>query len=359
VVPEENDVSALPEPARAFVDGGVDLLPGALSAADVERLVALLVARADAPRLQRLADAPDKAIAKPARRGLHLLRTRGQKLPQPEKREFRVHGPFAAEAEPPSLVSMIDGRGERIVWLVRPGREGAFDVYQAELSETRGLIAFSAGTVAKKEWRLHLRKVVDDPRLVVAEVPSKHARWLIEQGYERTVAEGRVAPPELAASRLELGPVERPEEHPAIALAPPLAPEQARPELARLHELVEVATWIPPKESLDALDLEIGEITTSRLIVDKHQRMEQLDRAIERSANQTFGAAERARWAERLRETAFLVAQRGRLEDARLLNSAAALMADESVAPSDNPFVRRLYDKLIDRERLQSNKETP
>ncbi len=356
---EEQDVAALPSPARAFVEGGVDLLPSALSAVEVERLVAVLVARGDAGRLTRLAEAADKSLAKPARRGLHLLRTRGAKVPAPGKREFRVHGPYAGEAEPPSLLSMIDGRGERIVWLVRAGSGGAFDVFQSELSETRGLIGFSVGTVGKKEWRQHVRKVVDDTRLVVAEAPAAHVRWLIEQAYQRTLAAGRVPPPEFGGARLSLGPAERPERHPALELAPLLSLDEAQAKVAGLHALVEVSTWIPPKESLETLDLEIGEITTSKLLVDPMARSEQLDRAIARAADQALTPAYREQLAERLRETALLVALRGRLDDARLLTSAAAMTENHDLESAANPFVRRLYEKLIDRERLKSPKENP
>ena len=79
--------------------------------------------------------------------------------------------------------------------------------------------ADSVGTVGKKEWRQHVRKVVEDPRLVVAEAPAAHVRWLIEEAYQRTLAAGRVPPPEFGPARLSLGPVGRPALHPALALA--------------------------------------------------------------------------------------------------------------------------------------------
>src|SRR2546426_348873 len=106
-----DSVSDLPEAARAFADGDVALLPAALADADGAALVALLVERGDAARLQRLGESPDKALAKRARKALHLLKTRGVNLPAAPKREYRPQGPYVAEES--SLASMIDGRGER------------------------------------------------------------------------------------------------------------------------------------------------------------------------------------------------------------------------------------------------------
>ena len=62
--------------ARAFLDGAL-ILPHALTDAEALALVAFLVAAVDIGRLQRLAKVPDKRAAKQARRGLHLLATRG------------------------------------------------------------------------------------------------------------------------------------------------------------------------------------------------------------------------------------------------------------------------------------------
>jgi hypothetical protein len=344
----------LPDAARAFVEGDVDLLPASLDARGVDALVQLLIERRDGARLQRLAASKDKALAKPARRGLHLLKTRGVELPAAE-REFRLRGPYA-EADQPSMASLIDGRGERIVWFVRPSVDHGYDVFQAELSETRGLIGFTAGAVARKDWRTHMKRILDDGRLGVGEISPKHARWLIETAYQRTIAEGRVVPESFAQARLDLGVVEKPDHHPALDVAPPLPPDEARPRLGELHTLYEVAAWIPPRESLQKLDVEIGQIATSRLIVDEAQRRIQLEEAILREADRSLTPELRGVLADRLRETALLLHAHGKNEEARLATSAAAITLDASVPAERNPFVRRLYEKLIDAERVV---ETP
>jgi len=335
----------LSEAARAFADGDVEMLPGTLDDAAGGALVDLLVERGDAVRLQKLGDGADKALGKRARKALHLLRTRGVAAPKAEKREFRPHGPYAP-AEEPSLASMIDGRGERIVWLVREVDRG-YDVFEAQLSDTRGILGFTTAHAPRKDWRAHIGRVLADSRMAVGRVSERHARALIEEGYRRTLAAGRVPPEEFARARLGMGHFDPEEHHPALDVAPPYEVPEVRGRLASLHTLPEIRTWIPPEEALPALDLEVGNIVTSKLIVDPAGRQEQLLAAVARVADTMLTPEYRALLAARLYETALLLAGRGQLEEARLTTTAAALTLDDKVTASDNPFVTRLYDKVV------------
>ena len=42
-----------------------------------------------------------------------------------------------------------------------------------------------------------------------------------------------------------------------------------------------------------------------------------------------------------------MLAARGKIDEARLTTTAAAMTLDERVAASDNPFVIRLFDKVV------------
>jgi hypothetical protein len=335
----------LPEAARAFAEGDVELLPAAIDEAAGEALVALLVERGDAARLQRLGDGADKPLGKRARKALHLLRTRGVAAPKPQKREFRPQGPHAPSEEL-SLASMIDGRGERIVWLVREVDRG-YDIFEAQLSDTRGILGFTTAHAPRKDWRAHTARVVADERMAVGRVSERHARALIEEGYQRTLAGGRVPPEEFARARLGMGHYEPEERHPALDAAPPYEPAEVRGRLASLHTLLELRTWIPPEDALPALDLEVGNIVTSKLVVDPAGRQEQLLGAIGKVANASLTPDYRRLLAERLYETALVLAARGKAEEARLTTTAAAMTLDERVAAADNPFVLRLFDKVV------------
>jgi len=241
---------------------------------------------------------------------------------------------------------MIDGRGERIVWLVREAERG-FDVYEAQLSDTRGILGFSSAHAPRKDWRAHIGRVMGDQRLAVGRISERHARVVIEEAYQRTLAAGRVPPEEFARARLGMGHLEAEERHPALEVAPPFPVAEVRGRLAALHELQELGTWIPPEESLPALDLEIGNIATSKLVVGASGRQEQLAAAVERIAATTMTPEYRQLLGARLHETALLLAARGKPEEARLVSTAAELTLDERVPASDNPFVLRLFHKVV------------
>jgi hypothetical protein len=350
-------MSQLSEAARAFADGDVALLPTALSAGEAEALVALLSERGDAARLQRLGEATDKALAKRARKALHLLRTKGIAAPPPAKREFRPTGPHAP-ADDLSLASGSDGRGERVVWLVRPA-EGGYDIFEAQLSETRGILGFVVGLAPRRQWRQQAAQLLADERLGAGHVTERHARQLIEDGYQRTLAVGRVPPDEFARARLSLGHFEPETRHPALDLVPALGRTDARPRLAQLHELPLISMWIPPEELLPELDLEIGNIVTSKLVVEPAQRRAQLHAAIRKLADKTLTPEYRAQLGTRLQETALLLAARGQHEMAQLCMSAAELTLDASVAAEDNPFVLRLFEKVVREPESTEEPEEP
>lgn len=339
----------LPPAARAFLDDDADLLPAALTAAEGARLVETLRARGDAARLTRLGDASDKALAKLARKALHVLRTQGVTAPAPVKREFRpsTHGPYApAPSEDQSMASIIDGHGERVVWLVRKADDG-YDVFEAQLSEARGIIGFTVANAPRKEWRQHAARVIGDGRLGVARISERHARTLVEAGYRQTLAANRAVPESFARARLSLGHYEPEPRHPALDVAPPLPLDEARHRLGSLHELPEIRMWIPPQEALPELDLQIGAIVTSKLVLDPKQRRQQMYESVARVADERMTVEWRMRFAERLQESALLLVARGKLDEARLAMTAALLTLDASVPAAENPFVARLFEKVI------------
>lgn len=339
--------SELSPAARAFVEGDAALLPSALTAAEGVALVDFLRAHGDAARLSRLGEATDKALAKAARKALHLLRTKGVAAPVAVKREYRPVGPHAP-AEDQSLASIIDGRGERVVWMVRPAWNGdGYDVFEAQLSESRGILGFTVANAPRKEWRAHAARVIGDGRLGVARISERHARALIEVAYKQSVSVGRTLPESFALARLSLGHYEPEPRHPALDVAPPLPLTEARQRLAALHDLPEVRMWIPPEDALPELDVQIGNIVSSPLILDAKQRREQIHEAVARVADERLTVEWRMRYYERLNETALLLLARGLVDEARLATTAAVLTLDAGVVAAENPFVARLFEKVI------------
>jgi hypothetical protein len=114
---------------------------------------------------------------------------------------------------------------------------------------------------------------------------------------------------------------------------------------------------VPTEESMKGFDLDLAEIATSRLVVSEPQRAEQRASVVDRRADELLTPAERARLAERLWESALILLDQAEPDQARLCTAAAELILDESVPGSANPFVRRLFEKLIKRD--APTKESP
>ena len=273
----------LPEAARAFLDGDVELLPAALDDAAGEALVALLVERGDAARLQRLGDGADKALAKRARKALHVLRTRGVAAPKAEKREFPPARPVRAGR---GAVAGVDDRRTRRAHRLAGarGRQGARRLRGAAVGHARHPRLHHGERAAQGLARARAR----------ASSPTSAWRWRASPSATRGSSSRRATGarsrpgacrPRSSRARGSAWATTSPKSAiPRSTPAPPLDVAEVRARLATLHALPELRTWIPPEESLPALDLEVGNIVTSKLIVDPLQRKEQLAAAVEKVA---------------------------------------------------------------------------
>ena len=336
--------------ARAFAQGDVALLGAALSPSELTALVGYLVGTMDAERLGRLAGSPERGVAKEARRGLHRLRTRGHDVgvPAPGRRAVTRAPAASDEEELRSLVTVIDGRGDRVVWLAMP-RGGRVVVYQAAISETRGLAAFQHEEITRKEWRGHVMRMMSYPHVAVAETSAAEARRILDEAYDLAVAAGRAVPREFAQVRLELPRLPAPTRHPVLDVVAPADLEGAELErgVEALIDRVELSTWIPEQDALQKMDAALREVVSSPILVDPSARRERAVEAVLGIIDDTIDPAARARLGRRLYETALVFHARGDEAGAALCRSAGDLAHDSSRPASAHPLVRRMYLRLV------------
>jgi hypothetical protein len=222
-------------------------LPPPLAAA----LVRAATAAGRGDLLAELASAADRGLAKDAKRGLHLLRSRGVAVPEPER------SPAPAPAPPPEepfpcFASSIDGHGERAVWIARnvPGR--GVEVGQAVISDVLGLLELQVGVLGRKEFRTFGRDIgARGSAMGVAEVDPAAARAWVAAARRLNDASGRRVPEGSDAWLARLGPAAPPPE-PGARLAP-LPPEEERRALAasgELHALPMLRGWLADEDLL-------------------------------------------------------------------------------------------------------------
>jgi len=321
----------------------VATLPAPLSAAIVR--AALVAGRADL--LAALATAADRAVAKEAKRGLHVLRSRGVEVPEPARPPAPA-APPATEETFPCFVSAIDSQGERAVWIARnvPGR--GIEVGQAVVSDVLGLLELQVGLLGRKEFRTFGRDVAERGRSMgVAEVSAGLARSIVAAARRVNDASGRRVPEGADAWLARMGPAE-PLRDPAAAF-PALPGDEERAALessAELHDLPMLRGWIADEQALRTLAHKLDEIAVSPLYVDEQQRSAQAASAIADAVEAYFDEPRRSRLSSRLYETASHLQGLGDGERARSAAATARALA-AGVPAGRIPFARLLVEKAF------------
>jgi hypothetical protein len=305
---------------------------------------ALAAGRADL--LAALAAHPGKEAAKEAKRGLHLMKTRGVAVPEPP-RPTPPPPTAAPEAPLPCYATVIDGQGERAIWIPRAVPGKGVEIAQAVLSDERGLLELQLGLIGRKEWRKLLDGLLEKGSAMgIGEIARARAAGLVAAARAQNDRSGHRVPEGADLWLGQLGPAE-PVSEPA---APgPLPEAQERDALAasgalHLHPLF--STWMADEAFLREVAAKLDEATVSPLYVDDRQRAEQLVRTVADAVDRYLDEGRRAALARRLAAVAGHLAERG---DADRANSAAAAArALAAGAPARTvPFARTLVEKAF------------
>jgi hypothetical protein len=328
--------------ARATAEE-VGTLPGPLAAA-VAR-AALAGGRADL--LAALAAHPGRDVAKEAKRGLHVLRSRGVTVPEPPRPP--APAPAAAEPPPTAYASAIDGQGERAVWIPRvlPGK--GIEIGQAVISDERGLIELQVALLGRKEWRALSRGIVErGATMGVGEIDPALARGLVAAARALNDRSGARVPDGADVWLAHLGPASPPPDPAARFPALPAA-EEAEALLAStaLHDLPLLRGWLPDEGFLREVAARLDEVAVSPLYIDERQKVEQMARVIADAVDRLLDDGERrSRLAQRLFAVADHLDRTGDAASARAAAAAARAVAGGTRGGSV-PFVRRLVEKAF------------
>ncbi|WP_242393722.1 hypothetical protein [Anaeromyxobacter oryzisoli] len=306
---------------------------------------ALGAGRADV--LAALAGHSAKEVAKEAKRGLHVLKTRGVAVPEPPRPA--APAPAAAPETPlPAYASAIDGNGERAVWLSRalPGK--GVEIAQAVVSDERGLIELQVGVLGRKDWRAFAKDVLGrGASMGVGEIDRGRAHALVAAARARNETTGQRVPDGADLWLAQLGPA-APLPDPASGFAP-LPADEEREALAagaKLHDLPLLRGWLADEAYLRGVAAKLDEVAVSPIYVDEQQRAEQEARVLSNAVSAYLDAPRRALLSTRLYAVAEHLRERGDEAHARIAAATArALVA--GVAADAIPFARPLVEKAF------------
>ncbi|MEE9609231.1 MAG: hypothetical protein V3U03_15935, partial [Myxococcota bacterium] len=136
-----------------------------------------------------------KAGAKALRRARHRLRSSGIALPEEPPVEVVVKLPPVEDALSAALVSPVDPRGTRVVYLAESHPSGGARLFELMLDEERGVVEFEVYSAGRSKVRKFLRDFTRRRRFAGVEAPPAAVRALVariasEQPADRPLPRG-------------------------------------------------------------------------------------------------------------------------------------------------------------------------
>jgi hypothetical protein len=293
--------------------------------------------------LQRLErETADKRVRKEAKRALYRLQQRGVHVPEAPAEAL----PSAAVA--PSIegyVTAVDGRGDQLVWLVKPQPTAVAHLY-AVINDPEGLRETALNAVTRKALKSLRAALEQRHELRLVEIDWHYADFLIHRAFEWSRARGTRMSGDYPALRAQLTRQPPPAAMPPIALERvSAAAREAEATLLgqspSLLEEPELRTWFLPPDQLKPYLDELASVKDSPLVLNRVQQQERFEEIILRAIDTIFGGDMRASWARRLYEMGyyFAVTRRSPQADQAV---AVARALEGPAGPRDIPFCAHL-----------------
>ncbi len=334
--------------AKKVLDGEDASPPGdAVRPEVIQALCSELLKQEAAESLARLATKDHKPVSKAARTALHRLRSKKIEVEVPAQNQSLPTGTGQAIQQAiPSVVSIYDGRWERLVWLGLDIPSGV-QVYQTRISAIHGLMDFRTGITSRRDYRSRTRKILKDLGGTVVE--SDLAIWFINEGAKQSSKNKRELPVQFIRASQQL--VANPSlEHPGLSVQPTGVDTH---HLGELFDLPELRYWYPEMSAVRRLTLKLDEVSTSRLIVDDKQRLEQMNAAIDRGVKEYFNAKRAEASYRLLLDTAHIILTQGKEKRAAEVRAAADLFLLSKEQIAAHPFPRQFMARVV-QDRLSS-----
>ena len=285
-----------------------------------------------------------KAVAKEARRVLYRFGQR--RVVAPEIPTEPAPAPRWTATPLEGWVSGVDGRGDRLIWIVRAQPSGGLLAMHAIVNEPDGLRDVTLAEVARKALRRMQNDLEARHHLKMMPADGAYCDALVAEGWERArtagAAEGVGQYPTLRA---------RLTGQPPASLDPPLITRVAGAEFAdparategaRLLDEHDFVTWALDRPTLAPYLEEIAAARDSPLVLSRPQQEERVQAALGRARHELFGGARAAAYRRRLEEMAYYLWASDRRELAAIAAATAAGIArNDDALPFFTELLRR------------------
>ena len=321
--------------------------------AAVDLAVAFLLGRVADPaavdaliKIERGATAKD--LKREARRSLFKLEQRGLPIPREDASGGRRPA-VGSISEIEGYLSVIDGAGDRLVWLLRPHAGGGLQLLQGVVSDRSGLLRSDGGVVKRKDLRAQAEEIQKNGGLPMALVPWEYADGILYDAYEKAKAAGQKTA-QFSSMRAAFNATKpREVEHPVYSR---LAKESAqtedwRSQSRRLLDEPAFRFWLVDEDWMKPYLDRIGQAQESRLVLNDAQKEERLAAIVRDAAREIFSGESGAIFRRRLEDASWCLAEAGRRESALLAFAVALQLAEGETGMLDIAFLTGLVQKSI------------
>lgn len=352
---------------RSFTVADIEERIGQDAAADVAIAVLLgdwSVAEAAEALSRWEGKTQDKTLRREIHRSLYKLSQKGIKRDRPPQETKRS---VLTPIEPEGYLSAMDGRGDRLVWLVRPRVGGGLHYVSALVNEPEGMRFVEGGEVTRKMLRAMRQDLLDRMQVSMNETPWRYCDAIMHEGYDRAQArDGKAVEsyPALRSHIVSTPPV--PVEVPlpaSLDLEATAADENLLATSVQLFEEPELQRWLLDPERAKPYIDQISQAQDSPLVLNRYQQQDRMQTIIAKAIGEIFSPENAKIYARRLEETALHFVTSGRLDAARrALAVAVALKRSEQGGkgiPFCEEFVRQSISLHYQVERQQEQEERP
>jgi hypothetical protein len=315
-------------------------------------LIEAWIQRGNIAAVAEVAERCTGAERKAARRGLNVLRARGVAIP--ERPHVASLGRAKVEEAFEAWLLAPDASGSVLMVIAAHTPSSRYRALLTYLNDTWGVQRADYVEVAWSQLKDTMHRTAAGSGVKPVKIPVEWARARVARARERN-RESRLLEPlglERATSLLEPVPA-TPPAHPLDEEGLELTVEDAR-ELARssatLHRLPEFRGWMPSREAVDAMMVEVGKQLTPGEQPERAHVEQLLNREIDAATDRYFSPQIREQVARTMKDSALSVLEREGEQAA--LETVAAITCVEAAGlitdpPHEVPFLRGFFEKAV------------
>lgn len=285
-------------------------------------------------------DTTDKQVRREVKRARYRLQQRGVAMAPSAPPATPAPPILATPIE--GYISPLDGRGDQLVWLIKPQPGGALHFYSV-INDPEGLREVALHAVTRKALKALRGELERRHEVRLVAVDWRYADFLIRRAFDWARARAARMDGDYPALRAQLSRHPAPTERPALPITDETAADDpaALAASAELLGELEMRTWFRPLEELQPYLEEMGGVRDSPLVLNEAQQQERFETIIQHAIDGIFGDAQRDTWVRRFAEQAVYFAATRRPARAAQARAVSVALA-RGVAPHDVPACQQL-----------------